>query len=113
MKKKIYVEFIIHATNEETKEFYSNLFKVENKIRENFSEDEREEKIYLYHEYIRKLLNLENKLFVMGEATNAETGEREVILFFFDREPDGKCYKVHDEDVESGNPFGFYIEVDE
>ena len=104
---RLYQCCCIEGNDDETKKSFINLLKMEDEIKEKVPEKYHEDAIVYLHNDIRKYLKepeLKNKLLVLIELEN-----HEVVIMFFDKEPDGKCHDIH-YDKEKNS---FYIEVED
>ena len=89
MKKKVYAMCHITAKTEEMKKVFSGMVEVQKTIEE-FPEGTVAKNLNSYHNYIREILNLPNKIFAFSVNKNTD----EVTLHIFDKEPDENVYRV-------------------
>lgn len=103
--KRIYCDKICEPSNEATNKHFVRLNNTENEAKDNLSDEDFEDFLSNFHNWIRQDLNLPNKIFLFARTKDNES----VHILFFPKEPDGKCYKP-EIDNESGS---VYILVDD
>lgn len=101
MVRRVYAEYVLRGTTEESKNAFSTLAEMQDIIVKEFP-DNYECHVVALHNSIRENSDLENKVFVFAN----EKDTKETAMIFFNMEPDGKCHKCHRD--ENGE---FYIEI--
>lgn len=84
-----------------------DIISIKGEAKEKLSKEKYGELVIKIHNHMREKYGLSNKMFVI-EMNKERTKAR---LLYFDKEPDGKCYKVFAEEREDG--YCPYIEVTE
>ena len=104
---KVYAYGTGTPENEESNEVLFNIAFQTERAKEEMDEEVFGEWIIGLHNHMRENMKLPNKIFTI--ARDKENNKAQFI--FFDKEPDGKHYKVFSEEREDG--FVPYIEVAE
>ena len=102
---KVYASICMEPNNEDSNTMLLNALAFLKTLKKTYSYDEYCKFVVEFHDHMREEMKLPNKLFAIAYNKDGTKAK----LVFFDKEPDGKYYKVF-KDKEKRLP---YIEISE